>query len=132
MAPGYPLRVAGCALRLPATGRRCRHANGPLLGPAHERELERRLEATERIEQVVGVADRLAAGGHDEVTSLDAGRLGQRPLFDATDQDAGTLREADGPSPAAGDQATCRRGKPMAMGSTRNPLPSSRQARWSE
>ena len=69
--------------------------DGPLVGAAHELDLERELERGERREQVVGVGDRLPAGLDDQVAGLDPGRRREAAVLDATDEDAVTLGQPD-------------------------------------
>jgi hypothetical protein len=77
---------------------RLRDGQRPLLRAPDDPELERRLERGESVLQVIGVADVTIAGLDDEVADLESGRGRRAALFDATDQDPVTLREADRPS----------------------------------
>jgi hypothetical protein len=69
----------------------------------HEHDLERSLDRAEGLEQVVRILDGLATGRHDQVAAIDAGRLGEAALLDATDQDPGTLRQTDRAAHPPGD-----------------------------
>ena len=69
--------------------------DGPLLVPAHQHEVERALQRAQGFEQVVRIGDGLTAGRDDQVACIDAGRVGQAVVLDATDEDAITLRETD-------------------------------------
>ena len=77
--------------------------DGPLLGATDDPDLERLAERAERLVQVVRVGDLATTGGDDEVARLDAGRVRERSVLDATDQDPGTIREPHRPAQPARD-----------------------------
>ena len=91
------LCVARCSSRRGSDG----HA--ALLGAADQLDLVGAVDRREGGEQVVTIGDGLAGGLDDEVARLDPGRLGRAALLDATDQDAVTLRQADGSAQPPGD-----------------------------
>jgi len=88
-----------------------RDLDGPLVGAAHDGELDRptRGGRLQRVKQVVRVAHRLARGRHDQVALGQAG-LGRRAVvLDAADEHALGLRQADRAAQPPGDVTGCQR-----------------------
>src|SRR5215831_7708527 len=83
-----------------------RYLQGPLVGAAHEGQLDGAAACRlERVEQVIGAADRLARGRHDQVALRETGPGGRAVPSHLADEQALGVGQADGAPEPPGDVA---------------------------
>src|SRR4051794_38207653 len=102
LSVGRSSTAGATALRLRGLGRGQPDRHLPLLGAAHQGELDLVGLGVERCVDVIQALGRRAAGRHDQVAALDARGGGGAAVLDTADQQAVDVGQADRPAQPAG------------------------------
>src|SRR5262245_39847359 len=94
-APASGTRSATIGSGLPGRLAAAADADGALLGPPNDLDLERGLGGGQRLDEVVRLADRHPGHFDDQVALLDAGLVGIAAVLDAANEDPVALRQPD-------------------------------------